>query len=168
MSLAGKGVFLFFFFFEYNLAGKLVSEIEINAIAEKYYKVFKYQSFNLPNISPKFIQRVEVQGGDWDSHGHGSVQIWNYTTPDCEAEVYKDRVEFDDEKLAMIMIGFEGDVFNLYKTFNATYQAVPKSPNYCLAILSIEYEKLNDSAPYPYKYLDIMNGVTKDIESYLK
>ena len=66
-----------------SLAGKLVSEIEINVAAEKYYKVFKDQPFNVPNISPKLVQQVELDEGDWDNHGHGSVKTWKYTVGKC-------------------------------------------------------------------------------------
>lgn len=62
-----------------SLVGKLVSELEINASAEKYYKLFKDQAFHMPNVSPKIIQEVEVHEGDWDNHGHGSIKIWKYT-----------------------------------------------------------------------------------------
>lgn len=62
-----------------SLVGKLVSEIEINASAEKFYKFFKDEAFNVPKISSKIVQQVEVHEGDWDTHGHGSIKIWNYT-----------------------------------------------------------------------------------------
>lgn len=87
---------------------------------------------------------------------------------DGKAEVLKERVEFDDEKLKVTLIGLEGDAFNHYKTFKPIYQIVPKGPECSLAVLTLEYEKLNDDSPYPYKYIDIMNGITKDIESHLK
>lgn len=80
----------------------------------------------------------------------------------------KEQVEFDDEKFAMTAIGLEGDVFDHYKTFNVTYQVVPKGPEHSLAVLTLEYEKLDDESPYPYKHLDLMNRITNDIESHLK
>lgn len=80
----------------------------------------------------------------------------------------KEQVEFDDENFKLVQIGLEGDVFKHYKIFKATYQVVPKGPEHSLAIMTLEYEKSDDGSPYPYKYLDLMNGVTKDIESHLK
>ena len=62
-----------------SLVGKLVSELEINIPAEKYYKVFKDQCFHVPKITPKIIQHVEIHDGDWDSHDHGSIKTWHYT-----------------------------------------------------------------------------------------
>ena len=61
------------------LAGKLVSEVKINVAAEKYYKIWKHEVSHVPKICPKYIQKVEVHEGDWDSHGHGSVKIWHYS-----------------------------------------------------------------------------------------
>lgn len=62
-----------------SLIGKLVSELEINVAAEKYYRVFKEKAFHVPTISPGIFQQVEVHDGDWDDHGHGSVKTWKYT-----------------------------------------------------------------------------------------
>ncbi|KAL4017104.1 hypothetical protein IC575_024778 [Cucumis melo] len=149
-----------------SLCGKLVSELPINASAEKCYKIFKDNCKHMPNITPKFIQQVDVHDGDWDTHGHGSIKIWNYFA-DGKPEVLKEQVEYDDAKLKITMRGIEGSPFRDYKFFKPIFQYVPKSdnPNHCLAILTIEYEKLNDSSPYPYKYIEIMNGITKDMES---
>ncbi|KGN49652.1 MLP-like protein 328 [Cucumis sativus] len=149
-----------------SLIGKLVSELEINAPAEKFYKIFKHQCFHVPNITPKFIQQVEIHDANWDDHDHGSIKTWYYTV-DGKAEVFKEQVEFHDDKLLIILVGLEGDVFNHYKSFKPSYQVVPKGPNHCQAILTIEYEKLNDGSSYPYKYIDLMNGITKDIESHM-
>ena len=82
----------------------------------------------------------------------------------------KEQVEFDDVNRKVTLIGLEGSAFKYYKKFIPIYQFVPKGddPNHCLAILTIEYEKLNHSSPYPYKYIEIMNGMTKDMESHLK
>ena len=60
------------------LVGKLVNQIEIKTSAEKYYKLFKHHIHHLPDITPIF-QQVTVHDGDWDSHGHGSIKVWNYT-----------------------------------------------------------------------------------------
>ncbi|CAK9324084.1 unnamed protein product [Citrullus colocynthis] len=147
--------------------GKLVSELELNVSAEKYYKVFKDKVFHIPKICPSIFNKVEVHEGDWDNHGHGSIKIWNYTL-DGKPEVFKEQVEFDDKNMAVTLIGLEGDVFEHYKTFKGIYRIVPKDFEHSLAILTLEYEKLKDDSPYPYKYLDLMNKLTKDIEVHLK
>lgn len=62
-----------------SLIGKLVSELEINAAAEKFYEIFKDQCFHVPKITPRCIQQVEIHGTNWDGHGHGSIKSWYYT-----------------------------------------------------------------------------------------
>ncbi|CAK9326753.1 unnamed protein product [Citrullus colocynthis] len=149
-------------------AGKLASEFLINVAADKLYKIFKHECFNLPTISPKFIKQVRVHEGDWDTHGHGSIKIWNYTTLEGKNEVLKEQVEFDDEKLMVIKTGLEGDAFRYYKGIKFIYQVVPKDQNLSLLTLAIEYEKLDDSLPHPYRYIDLLISMMKDMESHLK
>ncbi|XP_022150029.1 MLP-like protein 328, partial [Momordica charantia] len=130
---------------------KSVSELEINAPAEKYHEVFNNETFHVPKIFSKIIQEVEVHG-----------------VFDGKDELFKERVEFDDKNLSVSLIGLGGDVFKHYKTFNAIHKVLPKSPRHSLVVLTLEYEKLDDGSPYPYQYLDLMNGIAKDIESHLK
>lgn len=179
-----------------SLAGKLRIEVVINVPADKFYEFFKVNVSHITNISPHF-QEIEVHKNQ-DTHGHESIiVIWHYTVGmyinpskcfprgplinylslylwyfviclDGKAEVFKERVELDDEKLMVTLIGLEGDVFNHYKIFKPAFQVVPKGPKHSLTILTLEYEKLDDGSPSPYKYLDLMVNLTKDIESYLK
>ncbi|XP_038893256.1 MLP-like protein 329 [Benincasa hispida] len=149
------------------LIGKLVSELEIHSNANKFYNFFKHQIFHIPSLSPKLIQKVKVHEEDWNTHAHVSTKIWIYTI-DGKAEVFKERVEFDDKKLVMTLVGLEGGVFKHYKTFKLTYQIVPKEPERSLVILILEYEKLDDGSTYPYKYTDLLSNIIKDIESHLK
>ena len=61
-----------------NLKGKIESEVEIKSSSEKYYNFFK-TPHHVPNVAGDHIQGVDMHEGDWDSHGHGSVKIWQYT-----------------------------------------------------------------------------------------
>lgn len=65
------------------LDGKIVSQFQIKVSAQKFYKILKDLCFHIPTISPKVINQVEIHGGDWDNHGHGSVKIWNYVVGKC-------------------------------------------------------------------------------------
>ncbi|KAA0061197.1 MLP-like protein 328 [Cucumis melo var. makuwa] len=97
------------------------------------------------------------------------VRINNLVASTMEtAEVVKERVEFDDKKLVIRIVGLEGDVFEHYKTFIGTYQVIPKGPNRSGIIFTLEYEKLRDGPPYPQKYHEAMNSLAKDIEAHLK
>jgi hypothetical protein len=59
------------------LEGKLETEIELKADAQKFYEIFKKQGHQVPNATPDHIQAVSVHEGDWETHG--SVKIWQYT-----------------------------------------------------------------------------------------
>lgn len=77
-------------------------------------------------------------------------------------------MEFDDKKLVMKLVGLEGNVFKHYKTFNIIYQIVPKKPQHSLVVMNLKYEKLDDGSPAPYKYVEFLENLIKDIESHLK
>lgn len=59
------------------LKGKVETEIEIKAPAEKFYNIFRSRAHHVPNISSGSIQRVQVHEGDWETHG--SIKSWNYS-----------------------------------------------------------------------------------------
>ncbi|KAL0540237.1 hypothetical protein IC582_024470 [Cucumis melo] len=150
-----------------SLQGKLESEIEINTPPHRFYKLFKEEIFEIPKACPKLVQKINIHGGDWSKHGHGSIKTWYYTI-DEKAEVFKERVELDDKNLVIKLIGLEGDLFEHYKTFNETYKVVKKGPGQCAIILTLDYEKLHDGPPYPQKYYDAMIKLVKSVESHLK
>ncbi|XP_038876399.1 MLP-like protein 328 [Benincasa hispida] len=150
-----------------SLQGKIVREIEINTPPHRFYKLFKEEIFDIPKACPKLIQKVNIHGSDWSKHSHGSIKSWHYTIDD-KAEVFKERVEFDDKNLVIKLVGLEGDLFDHFKTFNEIYQVVKKGPGHCAIILTLEYEKLHDGPPCPEKYYDAMIDLVKGIESHLK
>ena len=57
------------------LHGKIGTEIEIKAPADKLYNTFK-SAHLIPNISSAHIKGVDVHEGDWETHG--SIKIWKY------------------------------------------------------------------------------------------
>ncbi|RXH79188.1 hypothetical protein DVH24_040335 [Malus domestica] len=125
------------------------TEIEIKAPAEKFYNIFKRQAHHVPNISSGSIQGVQVHEGDWETHG--SIKSWNYSVGD-EVGVFKEKVEFNDEKKSITLNGLEGDVFQYYKSFKPVYQFTQKDEGN-IANLSIEYEKLTEDVAAPDKYV---------------
>ncbi|EXC27073.1 MLP-like protein 328 [Morus notabilis] len=128
------------------------TEIEINAGVEKYYNIWK-QAHHIPNIAGDHIEGVDCHEGDWRTHGDGT------------SGVFKEKVEFDDENKAVILNGFEGDVFNEYKLFKPVYHVVPNPKGRgSIAKLSIEYEKLNEGVPPPDKYVKLMVNISKDLD----
>ncbi|PQP92424.1 MLP-like protein 28 [Prunus yedoensis var. nudiflora] len=130
------------------LKGKVETEIEIKAPAEKFYNIFKSRAHHVPNISSGSIQGVQVHEGDWETHG--SIKSWNYSVGD-EVGVFKEKVEYNDENKSITQNGVEGDVFKMKAA---------------LRPWSIAYEKLNDNVPAPDKYVGLMANVIKDLDAH--
>ena len=61
-----------------NLKGKVETEIELKCSADQYYDIWK-TPHHVPHAAGDHIQGVDMHEGDWDSHGHGSIKIWQYT-----------------------------------------------------------------------------------------
>ncbi|KAJ0095795.1 hypothetical protein Patl1_15428 [Pistacia atlantica] len=120
-----------------GLTRKVQKEVEIDAPAEKFYKLWKSECFHLRTASPSNIQGVEVHEGDWETGG--SIKIWKYTV-EGRAETFKKKVEADDEQ----MMG-SGSV----------------------ATVSIEYEKRNKDVPDPVAYVDFMASMNRDVASHI-
>ena len=59
------------------LHGKIETTLELKSSAEKFYKVWRSQSFHVPKHASKHIQGVDIHAGDWETVG--SIRIWQYT-----------------------------------------------------------------------------------------
>ncbi|KAI3433154.1 Bet_v_1 domain-containing protein [Psidium guajava] len=146
-----------------NLRGKLEAEVELKAPADKFFKVWRSETHKLSTITSKNIQGVKVHEGDWDQHG--AIKIWNYTV-DGKSEVFKEKVEFDDDNMSFTLHGTEGHVFDAWKVFKPACKLVPKEQG-SVAKLSIEYEKYKASDPKPDKYMAFFIDMTKDIDAHV-
>ena len=91
------------------------------------------------------------------------IFLW---TIEGKSEVFKEKVEYDDENRSATLIGIDGDVMQEYKSYKCTFQVVPKGTG-SLAKLTIEYEKLSDDVPAPDKYITLMVNVTKGIDKLI-
>ncbi|KAJ6903182.1 MLP-like protein 28 [Populus alba x Populus x berolinensis] len=145
------------------LHGKIETTLELKSSAEKFYKVWRSQSFHVPKHASKHIQGVDIHAGDWETVG--SIRIWQYTIGG-KAGVFKEEVSFDDENKIITLNGLEGDVMKIYKVYRPIWQLTPKGSG-CLAKLTIEYEKLHPEVPVPEIYVDFMVHMTKDIDESL-
>jgi hypothetical protein len=87
-------------------------------------------------------------------------------TIEGNAEVFKEKVEFDDASRTVTLVGVEGDVMKSYKTFKPIFKVAPKAVG-GLATLTIEYEKLRADVPAPNKYFTMMLNIAKDVDAHL-
>ncbi|CAN1258603.1 MLP-like protein 328 [Linum perenne] len=148
------------------MSGKLEAEVELKAPPAKFFNVFRKAAHHIPTHTPSNIQAVKCHHGEWDTHD--AIKIWNYT---CEgkAEVFKERVEFDEQKKIVKLNGLEGDVMKIYKVYNPIFELVSSESGGGggVAKLAIEYEKLDPSFPAPTKYMDFMINLTKETDAGL-
>ncbi|CAN6549609.1 unnamed protein product [Malus baccata var. baccata] len=145
------------------LHGKIGTEIEIKAPADKLYNMFK-SAHLIPSISNTHIKGVDVHEGDWETHG--SVKIWKYELGD-HVGIFKEQVELDDENKAATLKGLEGEVFKYYKSFKGVYKFTQKDEGTCIANLWIEYEKLNENVEAPDRYVGLMVKLVQDLDAHL-
>ncbi|CAN1258593.1 MLP-like protein 328 [Linum perenne] len=149
------------------MSGKVEVEAELKSPPAKLYNVLRKTAHEIPDHTPSKIQAIKVHDGDWESHGHGTIKTWHYTF-EGKAEVFKERVEFDEQNKIIKLNGLEGDVMKIYKVFNPIFELVSSENGYGgVAKLSIEYEKVDPSFPAPTKYLDFMISLTKDTDDGL-
>ncbi|KAI6668161.1 hypothetical protein NL676_028573 [Syzygium grande] len=106
-----------------NLRGKLEAEVELKSPADKFFKIWRSETHKLPTATSKNIQGVKVHEGDWDQHG--AIKIWNYTV-EGKSEVFKEKVELDDDNMSFTLHGIEGDVFDAWKVFKPACKVIPK------------------------------------------
>ncbi|KAJ7954241.1 MLP-like protein [Quillaja saponaria] len=130
-----------------TLNGKLESEMEINMPTAKFYNIWKNETHHVSTATPDRIQAVDV-------HEEGN------------AEVFKEKLEFDDETKSVSLVGLEGDVMKVYKVFKPTYQCIPKGEGGCLLKMTLEYERPSEDIPPPVKYKSFMVELAKDVEAH--
>ncbi|KAI4385865.1 hypothetical protein MLD38_003854 [Melastoma candidum] len=143
---------------------KMEVDVEIKATAEQFYQVFRTRPHHLPDICSD-VDAAEIHDGEW--HAHGSTRSWTYKSGG-KSEKIKEKIEFDNAKKKVTHVGIEGDVFQYYKSYKGSWEAIPKPGGEgAIVKVAVEYEKVNKDAPSPDNYLEIMVGITKEIDAHL-
>ncbi|KAJ7954247.1 MLP-like protein [Quillaja saponaria] len=142
----------------------LAVEIDIKTSAENFYNTLKGKTqTTVSDIAPDHLHKVEFHEGDGQTSG--SVKLVTFKVGDA-VENLKKKIHFDDENKIITYIVFEGDLLKHYNSYKVTLQVTPKGA-VGLVRWSWEYEKLNDDAPEPIKYLEFLVNITKKIEAHL-
>ncbi|KAI3973758.1 hypothetical protein MKX01_031178 [Papaver californicum] len=99
-----------------GLVGKLVTEMEVNYNADRYYQVFKHHE-DVPKAIPHIYRSMRVLEG----HGmtSGCIKEWCYIH-EGKTMILKERTTYNDETRTICHSVVGGDIANDYKTFNAT------------------------------------------------
>ncbi|KAI3973755.1 hypothetical protein MKX01_031175 [Papaver californicum] len=147
-----------------GLVGKLVTELEVNCNADKYYKIFKHHE-DVPNAIPHLYTSVKVVEG----HGitSGCVKEWGYLLEGKEL-IVKETTKYTDETRTIHHSAVGGDLMSDYKKFDATLVVNPKPSGHgSIVSWTIDYEKMNEDSPVPIPYLAFFQLVIEDLNSHL-
>ncbi|XP_022955482.1 MLP-like protein 43 isoform X3 [Cucurbita moschata] len=146
------------------LYGKLETDIEIRASAEKFHEIIHQRPHHISNICSDKIQGVELHEGEWDKVG--TILYWRYVH-DGKVSVAKDLIEaVDEENNSFTWKVLEGDLLEYYKSFRIRVQSIPKDEGSVIHF-TLEYEKLHEGIPDSHSLLQLCADVSKDIEAYL-
>ena len=142
----------------------LVAEIEVKTSADHFYDTLKgKKQHRVHDVAPDHIHKVEVHEGEWEKSG--TVKEITFAVGDT-VETLKERVEFDDENKMITYFILEGDMMKYYKSYKVILHVLPKD-KHSLVKWTLLYEKVDDSAPEPTKYKDLLVKLTKNIEAHL-
>ncbi|CAA7022442.1 unnamed protein product [Microthlaspi erraticum] len=149
-----------------SLVGKLESDVEIKASAEKFHHMFTARPHHVSKATPGNVQGVDLHEGEWGKVG--SIIIWNFVH-DGVAKVSKDRIDaVEPEKNLIRMKCIEGDNLKEYKSFSFTIQATPK-PEGSGSIVHwrLDYEKISEEIAHPETLLQLCVDMSKEIDDHL-
>ncbi|KFK44303.1 hypothetical protein AALP_AA1G240300 [Arabis alpina] len=145
-------------------SGTYVTEVPLKGSAKNHYKRWRSENHFFPDAIGHHIQGVTVHHGDWDSHG--AIKSWNYTS-DGKKEVFKEKREFDDEKMAVTFRGLEGDVMEQLKVYDTILQFIPKSEEGCVCKITMMWEKRYEDSPEPINYMKFVKGLAADMDDHI-
>ncbi|KAF3431976.1 hypothetical protein FNV43_RR26910 [Rhamnella rubrinervis] len=147
------------------LAGKLETDVEINAPSTKFHEIFKHRPHHVSNHASDFVQGCDLHEGEWGAVG--SVICWKYFH-DGKPKVAKELVEaIDDENNTITFKVLEGDLMEHYKNFRITIKCIPNGDKESVIRWSVEYEKIHDEIIDPHTLLEFFNDLSKDLEKHL-
>ncbi|MCL7024364.1 hypothetical protein MKW94_001659 [Papaver nudicaule] len=128
--------------------------------------MFTHDVEGLPEVLPRIISGTKVIEGNWVSTG--CVKEWNYIIDGKPLSVKEKTTLVDDTTRTIVHSVFDGEIIEVYKKLDATLCVTPNATGHgCLVHWTIEYEKVNEDCPTPIAYLDLVDKMTKDLDSRL-
>ncbi|XWS63938.1 hypothetical protein CRYUN_Cryun06bG0144300 [Craigia yunnanensis] len=148
------------------LTGKLETDVEIKATADKFHDMFCNRPHHVHHTCYDKVQGCDLHEGDWGTVG--SIVCWSYVH-DGEAKTAKQVVEaIDSEKNSITFRMLEGDLMKEYKSFVITIQASPNTGGEgSIVHWTLEYEKLHEGIGHPETLLQFFIEVSKDMGAHL-
>ncbi|KAI3963838.1 hypothetical protein MKW92_033876 [Papaver armeniacum] len=148
-----------------GLVGKLVTELEVNCDADKYYTIFKHQE-DVPKAVPHLYSDVKVINGH--AIHSGCIKEWNFILEGKTICAIEETTHNDETRTLHHRI-FEGDLMKDYKKFDSIIEVNPKpNGNGCIVTWSIAYEKINEDSPVPFACIPFCHQVNCDADKLYK
>ncbi|GKA87983.1 kirola-like protein [Tanacetum coccineum] len=146
-----------------TLSGKRVAQIKIKSEGDVFHELWKANPHKVTEASPTCIQNCQVHEGELGTVG--SILFWNYIHDDKERVAKTLIHDIDEEKKSVSFKILEGDLLELYKTFEIKVH-VDTNGSDNLVTWTVEYEKLSPNVPDPDTLMDFYTKLTKDIETH--
>ncbi|KAK1380611.1 MLP-like protein 34-like [Heracleum sosnowskyi] len=144
------------------MASKLVSQTKIKSSGDVFHDLLRHQPHQISDIS-SHVQSCDLHDGEWGTEG--SIISWNYVH-DGKDMFAKEIVEvIDEEKKSITFKVIEGNVLEIYKNFKVTCHVDTEGEDH-LVTWTFEYEKMHEDVEDPHTLMDVLVGITKDIESH--
>ncbi|KAI3971903.1 hypothetical protein MKW92_021632 [Papaver armeniacum] len=147
-----------------GLVGKLVTELEVDCDADKYYKIYKRLE-DVQNAIPHLCTGIKLIHGD--ASRSGCIKEWNFI---LEGKMIRsvEETTYNDETRTLHHRIFEGDLMKDYKKFDSIIEVNPKpNGNGCIVKRSIVYEKINKDSPTPFAYVLFCHQAIEDMNKHL-
>ncbi|XP_023528720.1 MLP-like protein 43 [Cucurbita pepo subsp. pepo] len=146
------------------LYGKLETDVEIKASAEKIHEINHKKPHHISKASSDKVKGCELHEGEWGKVG--SILYWHnvYDGKDYVTKSVTEDVDEENNSFTWTML--EGDLEKSYKSFKMKIQCIPKDKGSVIRY-TLEYEKLHEGIPDPHTLLQLCVDVAKDIDAYL-
>ncbi|KAK9671459.1 hypothetical protein RND81_12G031400 [Saponaria officinalis] len=146
-----------------GITGTLAVEVDIKSGGDVFHEIFSTRPHHVATMSPN-IHGCDVHDGEFGKPG--SVIFWEYTLLDGKKCVAKEIIEKIDEENKLVRFKIiEGDLLKEFKSFTLSVHVLPRGELTGVQWIA-EFEKIDDSGPYPTKLMDFLISVTKDIEKH--
>lgn len=86
---------------------------------------------------------------------------------DGKQEVFKEKREFDDDKMAVTLRGLEGHVMEQLKVYDVIFQFIPKTEKGCDCKVTMIWEKRNEDSPEPINYMKFAKSLAADMDDHI-
>ncbi|KAK7362541.1 hypothetical protein VNO77_04657 [Canavalia gladiata] len=135
----------------------LVAGIQVKASVNDFYESLKgKKQHRVHDVASDHIHKVDVHEGEWEKSG--TVKEITFTVEIIFARLRNKEITY---------FILEGDMLKYYKSYKVVLHVLPKGGEHNLVKWTLSYEKVDDSAPEPTKYRDLLVKLTYKIDAHL-